>query len=170
MIQNGKYPSLVIIAVFGAALLLSGCPKKMETAKGTASPSEEVEEVMVEEVPVGEEMVKAMMPDIKNVYFDYDQSNIRSDARSVLEETARWLNGSPNASLKIEGHCDERGTNAYNLALGERRAKAVKRFLTSMGVSSRQLSTISYGEEQSTCMGQSESCYSKNRRAHLVVQ
>ena len=171
MMRVEKYPGLIIIAVFSTALLLSGCPKKVDTAKGTAAPTEEVkvEEVMADEA-VGEETIQAMMPNVKNVYFDYDQSAIRSDARSVLEGTARWLNGSPDASLKIEGHCDERGTSGYNLALGERRAKAVKKFLTALGVSSRQLSTISYGEEQSVCMSQNETCYAKNRRAHLVVQ
>ena len=169
--RDKKYSSLVVIAAFGAALLLSGCPKKVDTAKGMVAPVEEVvEEVVVEEAPVAGEMVQAMMPDVKNVHFDYDKSNIRSDSRPVLEETARWLNSNPNESLMIEGYCDERGTNEYNLALGERRAKAVKEFLTAMGVSRGQLSTISYGEERSVCMGQNETCYAKNRRAHLAVQ
>ena len=170
MIRNNKYSSLVVFAVFGAALLLSGCPKKVDTAKEMAAPVEEVEEVVVKEAPMVEEAARVMMPDMKNVYFDYDKSAIRSDARPVLEETARWLNGHSNESLMIEGYCDERGTNAYNLALGERRAKAVKKFLKALGVSSGQLSTISYGEERSICMGQNETCYAKNRRSHLAVQ
>ena len=175
MMRDKNYSSLVVIALFGAALLLSGCPKKVDTAKGMAAPTEKteeapVEEEMVEKVPMAGESVQAMMPDDRNVLFDFDKSIIRSDSRPVLEETARYLNGNPNQSLMIEGYCDERGTNSYNLALGERRAKAVKKFLMALGVSGRQLSTISYGEERSLCMGQNETCYAKNRRAHLADQ
>jgi peptidoglycan-associated lipoprotein len=105
-----------------------------------------------------------------NVYFDYDRDNIRDDMRAVLEGNARWLRANSGASVKIEGHCDERGTNEYNLALGERRAQAVKRFLTSSGIEAGRISTISYGEERPVCTSQSESCYAQNRRANFVAK
>ena len=108
--------------------------------------------------------------DLQDVSFDYDDSKIRSDARAVLEKTASLLQQNSGVNLKIEGHCDERGTNEYNLALGERRANSIKEFLVALGVSASRLSTISYGEEQSACGEASEACYSQNRRGHFVIR
>ena len=182
--RHGNHGYLVLIAGIGFALLLSGCPKKVETAKGTAAvqeekvapPSEPVKPEpappTVEETPVVKEAeVPPPAPmELTDVLFDFDKYNIREDARPVLEKTARWLNGNSNVKIKIEGHCDERGTNEYNLALGERRAKAVKQFLAAMGVNASRLSTISYGEERPLCAEHHEDCYAKNRRAHFVKE
>ncbi len=106
---------------------------------------------------------------LTDVYFDYDKSEIRSDARDALAKNAEWMLANKNAQIQIEGHCDERGTEEYNLALGERRANAVKDYLASLGVASSRLYTISYGEELPVDPGHTEAAWSKNRRAHFLV-
>jgi peptidoglycan-associated lipoprotein len=115
---------------------------------------------------------EAEMPSqrLTDAYFDFDKYNIRDDARATLENDARWLKDNPKVRVKIEGHCDERGTTEYNLALGERRAKAVKRLLIALGVEKIRPSTISYGKERPVCTEHNETCYQKNRRAHFTVQ
>jgi peptidoglycan-associated lipoprotein len=106
---------------------------------------------------------------LEMIHFDYDQAAIRPDAKALLEKHAKWLQANPKARIQIEGHCDARGTNEYNLALGERRAQATKRFLTALGIDAKRLSTISYGEERPLCTEQDESCYGKNRRAQFMI-
>lgn len=106
---------------------------------------------------------------LKDVYFDYDRSNVRSDSRSILQANSNWLKRYPGVKVEIEGHADERGTNEYNLALGARRAQAVRDYLVTLGNSPSRLSTISYGEELQVCRDRSEPCYRMNRRAHFVI-
>lgn len=106
---------------------------------------------------------------LEDVFFDFDQWVIRPEARKLLEADAQWLAAHPQAKIQIEGHCDERGTEEYNLALGERRAKSVMHFLINLGISPSRLSTISYGEEKPFCDQKSEDCYQKNRRAHFAA-
>jgi peptidoglycan-associated lipoprotein len=106
---------------------------------------------------------------LKDVHFDYDRYDLRSEDRGVLQQNAEWLKSQPQSKVEIEGHCDERGTVEYNLALGAKRAKAVKDYLTTLGIPADRLSTISYGEELPLCHDANESCYARNRRAHSVV-
>jgi peptidoglycan-associated lipoprotein len=106
----------------------------------------------------------------EDIYFDFDQSVIRPDAQEVLRKKAEFLRENSGSSVIIEGHCDERGTAEYNLALGERRALAAKAFLMNMGISSSRLSTISYGEERPVDPGSNEEAWARNRRAHFVLQ
>ena len=106
---------------------------------------------------------------MKDVYFDYDRSDLRSDARDVLRANADWLKNNPAIRIEIEGHCDDRGTNEYNLALGAKRAQAVKDYLATLGIAAGRLSTISYGAEIPVCKEQTESCWQQNRRARLVL-
>ena len=106
---------------------------------------------------------------LKPVYFDYDKSNIRPEFQPVLEGIGKWLAQLPARQLLIEGHCDERGTDEYNLALGERRALAVRRYLVALGVSTDRLHTISYGEEKPADPGHDETSWAKNRRAEFKV-
>ena len=101
--------------------------------------------------------------------FDFDKYNIREDARPVLDDVASFLNQNKNMNIVIEGHCDERGTNEYNLALGERRSKSTKNYLVSLGVSPARMIIITYGEEKPLCVQQDESCWQLNRRAHFVI-
>jgi peptidoglycan-associated lipoprotein len=105
----------------------------------------------------------------RDVLFDFDQYDIRSDARPILDSVAAWMNSHRGASITIEGHCDERGTNEYNLALGEKRAKAARDYLSLLGVSSGRISLMTYGEERPVCTQSSEECWQKNRRAHFVL-
>lgn len=100
-------------------------------------------------------------------YFDFDQSSLRSDSVADLEAHAQYLASNPSSSVRLEGHADERGTREYNIALGERRAKAIERFLAVNGVSSAQVETISYGEEKPAVMGSSEGSWAQNRRVEL---
>lgn len=106
---------------------------------------------------------------LKDVYFDYDRSYIRADARNTLQANSLWLQQYPSVKVEIEGHADARGTNEYNLALGARRAQAVRDYLVTLGNSPGRLSTISYGEELPVCTERSEQCYQLNRRAHFVI-
>ncbi len=104
---------------------------------------------------------------IKDAYFDSDKYNIRDDARAALQADAAALGERPAIRFTIEGHCDERGSDKYNLALGDRRANAAKDFLTSQGVNGDRIETISYGKERPVCTEHNEDCWQKNRRAHL---
>jgi peptidoglycan-associated lipoprotein len=106
----------------------------------------------------------------ENVYFDFDNATLDYQAQELLKQKAMWLRDNPDANVVIEGHCDERGTNAYNLALGERRAESAKTFLVNLGISGMRLTTISYGEEKPVDMGQNEEAWAKNRRAAFVLE
>lgn len=106
---------------------------------------------------------------LKDIYFDYDRYDIRDDAKPVLRDLASLLARNRSLRVVIEGHCDDRGTNEYNLALGDRRARAVKDFLVSLGTPSDKIDTVSYGEEKPLCTDQNEACWAKNRRAHFVL-
>jgi peptidoglycan-associated lipoprotein len=106
----------------------------------------------------------------ENVYFDFDSATLDYQAQELLKQKAMWLRDFPDANVVIEGHCDERGTNAYNLALGERRAESAKAFLVNLGISDARLTTISYGEEKPLDMGQNEEAWAKNRRAAFVLE
>lgn len=104
------------------------------------------------------------IPEVRTIYFDYDRDTIKSEYESAVMAHARYLRANPNAQVVLHGHTDERGTREYNMALGERRARAVQRFLNIQGVSNSQMSVVSYGEERPAASGQTESAYSQNRR------
>ncbi len=104
-----------------------------------------------------------------DVFFDYDQFELRQDARDRLAQNAKFLTSHPEFILTIEGHADERGTNDYNLALGEKRANAAKEYLATLGVGAARLRTVSYGEERPFCGESNEACWSQNRRAHFTI-
>lgn len=105
----------------------------------------------------------------KPVYFDYDKSDIKPEYRTILDSVAQWLKSNPKRMLLVEGHCDERGTNEYNLALGERRALSVRRYLVGLGVHPEVIQTISYGEEKPADPGHDEEAWAKNRRAEFKI-
>ncbi|HTC64410.1 MAG TPA: peptidoglycan-associated lipoprotein Pal [Candidatus Saccharimonadales bacterium] len=107
--------------------------------------------------------------EVKDAYFDYDKADIRADARDNLSQTAQFLRSYPQVKIVIEGHCDERGSTEYNLALGDRRAAAAKQFLASLGISADRMETVSYGKERPFCTASDEACYTQNRRAHIVM-
>ncbi len=106
---------------------------------------------------------------LKDVFFDFDKYDVRPGDAKILDTNAAWLKSNNNLVL-IEGHCDERGTNEYNLALGERRAKSTMNYLVAQGVQASRITIISYGEERPTCTEKTEECWTKNRRAHFLVK
>jgi len=106
--------------------------------------------------------------EVRDAYFDYDSAEIRADARQALQSTADFLKNYPHARVTIEGHCDERGSTEYNLALGDRRANAVKQYLVSLGIPADRLTSTSWGKEKPFCMQSSEACWQQNRRGHFV--
>ena len=106
---------------------------------------------------------------IQDAFYDLDASTLSADAQSALTASANWLKGHPDLNLLIEGHCDERGTEQYNLALGDRRANSARDFLATLGVEANRMRTVSYGEERPFDQGHDESAWAKNRRAHLVL-
>lgn len=106
---------------------------------------------------------------LKTVYFDYDQEQLREDARATLQANAAWLRAHPGYKVRIEGNADDRGTIEYNLALGQRRADSVREYLGSLGANTSTLEVISYGEEKPATEGESETSWSKNRRADFVI-
>jgi peptidoglycan-associated lipoprotein len=111
----------------------------------------------------------AANPNLKDINFDFDKYDIRPGDAKILDANATWLKGNNNLVL-IEGHCDERGTNEYNLALGERRAKATMNYLVSQGVQAARITIISYGEERPLCTEKTEACWARNRRAHFLTK
>ena len=106
---------------------------------------------------------------LKDIYFDFDRYDVRSQDTETLKQNAALLTKYPNVKIQVEGHCDERGTQEYNLALGERRANSAKRYLASLGIPSDRVSIISYGEERPFDPGHTEEAWAKNRRAHFVI-
>ena len=107
---------------------------------------------------------------LKDVYFDFDRYDLRADARDTLKANAAWLKQNPSSSVEIEGHCDERGTSEYNLALGAKRAQTAKDYLVNLGVPQQRLSTISFGEELPVCSEPNEECWQKNRHDRFVIK
>jgi len=107
---------------------------------------------------------------LNDIHFDFDKYDIRSADTKILDANAAWLKTNANHLVLIEGHCDQRGTNEYNLALGERRAKSTMNYLVSQGVQASRITIISYGEERPLCTEANETCWAKNRRAHFLVK
>ena len=119
--------------------------------------------------PAGEAAREKESP-LKDIFFDFDKSSIRADAKKSLDENVRWLQANPKATILIEGHCDERGTREYNLGLGQRRAKSTQDYLVAGGIDAKRVKIISYGKERPFALGHDESAWKWNRRAHFVLQ
>jgi peptidoglycan-associated lipoprotein len=119
---------------------------------------------------IRQDQMATAMAGLTDVFFGFDSWNISEEGRQALQTDAEWLRLNPGRSLLIEGHCDERGTQAYNLVLGERRAKAMRTFLVELGVSGDRLKVVSYGKDRPFCKEADETCYRQNRRGHVVVR
>ena len=148
--------------------------KAEEDARLKAEEEKRVEEERLKEEgeitpQVAREAETKAVPQLDDIHFDFDKSDIRADSREILQKNADWLQNNPDIKIQIEGHCDERGTAEYNLALGERRAMSTKKYLISLGISADRIYTISYGEELPIDPNHSEDAWSKNRRAHFLV-
>ncbi len=135
-------------------------------------PEEKITEQQIAKIETGEgEMPKYAEEKsiFDDIYFDFDKYDIRPDAKQILQSISDWMIKNKSADLLIEGHCDERGTNEYNLALGDRRAKAARDYLVALGIPSSRINIISYGEEKPLCIEKTEGCWQKNRRAHFIA-
>jgi len=181
--MHGVNIGLVILMV-GLLMTVSACSKKrsqldpMESGSGisgsgAASQSLTEEELEAQRLREAEaarmEAAKTQLVD-EDVYFRFDDATLSEEARQVLLQKVAWLRDNSGVSVLIEGHCDERGTSEYNIALGQRRAESVKMFMVDAGISASRLNTISYGEEQPIDSGKTESAWAKNRRAHFRIQ
>jgi peptidoglycan-associated lipoprotein len=162
---------LKIVSLFAAVLLVAACESTPETTDQTMGTGEVVVEETIVEVtpldPMSIEYVQEMYGD--HVLFDFDSSVVRPNAEAVVRNWANWMESYPSVVVVIEGRCDERGTREYNLALGERRANAVKNLLVALGVDPSRIATISYGKERPVVDGHSEAAWAQNRRGTLVL-
>ena len=147
---------------------------KEETAKEEPA----IEEPAIEEKKAPKEAVTIIAAPLEEVavpieelgivYFDYDKSNIKPEFTSIIQSNFEWLINNPDIRVQLEGHCDERGTNEYNLALGERRARSVLNYLLRLGATPEQFSIVSFGEERPVALGQNETAWKKNRRVEFT--
>jgi len=158
-----------LLSMFAAMLLLAACESASDQGNaaaggGTATGNTQTTRV----VPGSSEDFVQNVGD--RVFFDFDRSDLKPEARATLERQAAWLKQYSNVRLQIEGHCDERGTREYNLALGERRANAAKNYLVALGIPASRLSTISDAKERPAVLGSNEPAWAQNRRAVSVVQ
>jgi peptidoglycan-associated lipoprotein len=166
-----------LVTTFAAALLLAACSTPSEETANTGSSgnsgastsqqSTPAQPTIAKPVPGSQEDLTVEVGD--RVFFDYDMYNIRPDQRGTVEALAAWLDTNPSVTLTVEGHCDERGTREYNLALGERRANSVRDYLVALGINPGRLSTVSYGEERPAVLGSNDSAWAQNRRGVFVV-
>jgi peptidoglycan-associated lipoprotein len=164
-----KFSTGLKLVALSGVLILAGCESKPKTVESTppAAPQETQAAPTSSIVPGSAEDLRVNVGD--TVHFDYDKYEILDADRSVLQRQAAWLGKYPSVRVTIDGHCDERGTREYNLALGARRANAVKEYLVSLGVSSGRVETISYGKERPMCTESNESCYAQNRRGVTTI-
>lgn len=185
-----------MLAAAGLLVVATGCAKQTDTMdmgagddtevtgaiEGSMTQSDDMDEmILTSNVVEAEESMGSSRPSmvdpaqavadrLRDIHFDFDKALIREDDKGVLLANAELIKANPGLRLNIEGHCDDRGTTAYNLALGERRAAATRRYLIALGVSPAQLDMISHGEERGLCSDPNEACWSRNRRAHMVLR
>jgi peptidoglycan-associated lipoprotein len=170
----GKRLLCIALAGWLVALGGAGCSTKKKGAGAGADGSGLDERGIpdtagsLERYKSGQELAGEGGP-LRDVRFAFDSYELDEQARAVLRENAEWLRDNPREKVEVEGHCDERGTVEYNLALGAKRARATKDYLVTLGISSDRLTTISYGEELPLCTEHDETCWAKNRRSHFVV-
>jgi peptidoglycan-associated lipoprotein len=191
--RKSVWIAMALMLVVPGLLLTTSCAKKAMNKNGSTMSSEDdaakkaaekarlaelerqkqLEQQRLEEERLkAEQMKKSAMEQFENVHvhFSYDSSVLNDMAQDLLKDKAEWLRNNPGKKALIEGHCDERGTVAYNLALGDRRAESAKRFLISLGIDGSRLSTVSYGEENPISTGGGEAAWAKDRRAQFVIK
>ena len=184
--RKNNWLVIFLVLVVPAMMFSVSCAKKVvETAPAeTAQPAETqpekdttAEDMAAEKARMEQERLaaeeaarQAMMAfSEEDIQFEFDSSALMPEAQDILVRKADYMRANPNITVTVEGHCDERGTEAYNMALGERRAQAAKEFLSNLGIGANRLSIISYGEERPVDPGKNEAAWAKNRRAHLVI-
>jgi peptidoglycan-associated lipoprotein len=168
----GTFPDTGVQSQGGGLRGLDKNPSEERVGSGTmlakVDPSSSAGRQQIDEVRA--EQAASLAAGLRDVFFGYDSWTISEDGRQALTRDAEWMKSNPNALIKVEGNCDERGTSAYNLVLGEKRAKAARNYLVELGVGANRLSVVSYGKERPSCNEHEESCYQQNRRGHLAVK
>lgn len=161
---------LKILSAFAAILLVAACETSSDQSSGSSSygSGSTTSSIGGSAQPGTQQDLAVNVGD--RVLFGYNQFNLSKEARNVLERQATWLKGNPGVNVVIEGHCDERGTREFNLALGERRASAVRSYMVALGIADGRITTISYGKERPIAFGSISTDWAKNRRGVTVVQ
>ena len=179
MKENYRLGTIIMIGVLAVALVFSpGCARKKKQVVTPQDISVNEEPAAVEEntgVDEAEELRNRMMMERElflksDIHFDFDKSDIRPDAEEILFQKIKWLTDNDGINIIIEGHCDERGSDEYNLLLGEKRAKNTKNFLVANGIPESRILVTSYGKRNPVDMGNQENAWAKNRRAHFVIK
>jgi len=180
--QKNLGKKLAVLLVSSMLVFTVSCQKKtvaVETGSNSTAQTDESGTTNVDTSQIGE---KALDPTEtgnagdsyivlqKDIFFEFDKATLTPEAIEILTQNSDWLKNNADVAITIEGHCDERGTNGYNLALGDRRAESVKTFLTDLGVDRSRLTTLSYGEERPFDRGNDETAWARNRRAHFLIK
>lgn len=185
--MNRKWMATVWISVLGMSILLAGCPKKepMMAPEAAPAPTPPPPPEEVPEPPAPPPVAETPSPLdgslmevnthvwetglLGDVFFDFDKYDLKPEARERLAKNAAFMKANPQFTYTLEGHCDERGTNEYNIALGDKRANTANDYVASVGGNAANMQTISYGEEKPTCSDSTESCWWRNRRTHFMI-
>lgn len=175
--RRSPWTLILLIAVALTLALTSGCSSRKKVEGGAEPPPPpptQTEAPPVEEPPPPPTTPPSTDEDaqanLQDPYFDYDDASLRDDAKSALEHNAKYMESHTRVSVVIEGHCDERGSVEYNLALGEKRARVAKEYLTTYGINASRITTISYGKERPFDPGHTEEAWARNRRGHFVAK
>ena len=177
MYRKGNVAVVLALSLAISLACLNGCASKKKIEE---PPKKEVKVKAPEKKPAPRPQVKAPVKKtdetlpprdlaFETVYFDFDKSDIKSDMRSLISRNAQLLSRYKTIKVRLEGHCDERGTNEYNMALGQRRADSVQRYFTDYGIQGLRINTISYGEERPAAAGHNETAWTKNRRCEIII-
>jgi peptidoglycan-associated lipoprotein len=181
MMTRGSLKNLALVAA--CLVLAAGCKKKPPTTTPEAAPPPPAAPEQPSPAPAppppapmtGDEVTSADLQTLnsrgylKDAFFDFDKYDLREDARTALAADAQWLKRYSSIQVLVEGHCDSRGTEEYNLSLGQKRAAAVKDYLVSLGLDGSKINTVSYGKTRPFCTDENESCWQQNRRGHFVI-
>jgi peptidoglycan-associated lipoprotein len=164
-----------ILSLLAVLVVVAGCSHPEKDTGSITTDATTQTAVTATPAPVDNGAIPGTQQDLvvnvgDRVFFGYDKSDLTPEARTTIEKQAQWLKTYPHINVSIEGHCDERGTREYNLALGERRAASVKNYLVALGIEASRLQTISYGKERPAVTGSDETAWAQNRRGVLVVQ
>lgn len=171
---NRFWRGLAILFVITGLVFTISCAKRpVKSEPGvTTAEQEGAAQKALEERRLREERLRQVARESvlnQDIYFEFDKSSLMPNAKEILRDKAKWLRAHPDVSVIIEGHCDERGTNEYNMGLGDRRARNAQSFLVDLGIGRARLTTISYGEEKPTDPRHNERAWTKNRRAHFAI-